>query len=153
MCVANVYIYVCYSSFMSSRRSERIDYKRYHNTGNKVVKDTQTEVADNAASQQTQDFTESLPINELERKFSDLRVEESEICNIIGQNMTTKAQELQLEKVKGDISEFLEIYELGALSTVEELDECLTRVSEYSKAYRDILIDIRGSRHLMKTIV
>ena len=138
---------------MSSRRSERIDYKRYHNTGNKVVKDTQTEVADNAASQQTQDFTESLPINELERKFSDLRVEESEICNIIGQNMTTKAQELQLEKVKGDISEFLEIYELGALSTVKELDECLTRVSEYSKAYRDILIDIRGSRHLMKTIV
>ena len=59
--------------------------------------------------------------------------------------MTTKAQELQLEKVKGDISEFLEISELGALSTVEELDECLTRVSEYSKAYRDILIDIRGS--------
>ena len=59
--------------------------------------------------------------------------------------MTTKAQELQLEKVKGDISEFLEIYELGALSTVEELDECLTRASDYSKAYRDILIDIRGS--------
>ena len=59
--------------------------------------------------------------------------------------MTTKAQELQLEKVKGDISEFLEIYELGALSTVEELDECLTRVCEYSKAYRDILIYIRGS--------
>ena len=53
---------------MSSRRSERIDYQRYHNTGNKVVKDSQTEVADNAASQQTQDFTESLPINELERK-------------------------------------------------------------------------------------
>ena len=67
---------------MSSRRSERIDYKRYHNIGNKIVKDGQTEVADNAASQQTQDFTESLPINELERKFSDLRVEESEVCNI-----------------------------------------------------------------------
>ena len=45
---------------MSSRNNKRIDYKQYHNKGDKVVKD----------------IPESSPISVLEIRFSDLRVKE-----------------------------------------------------------------------------
>ena len=132
ICCMGIYYIIC--CFISGRNINYCVcsiylYRQCHNKGDKVVKD----------------ILESSPISELEIRCSDLQVEEKvseALDNVIGHNMTTKEPELQLEKIKGDISEFLEIHELDPISTIEELDGCITLGSEYSKVYRDLLIYI-----------
>ena len=59
--------------------------------------------------------------------------------------MASETQTVEQNKIVEDINEFFEIYELGELDTVEDLEEGIRSVAIHSKAYRGIHAELKSS--------
>ena len=59
--------------------------------------------------------------------------------------MASETQTVEQNKIVEDINEFFEIYELGELDTVEDLEEGIRFVAIHSKAYRGIHAELKSS--------